>query len=206
MTKLCIVRHGQTDWNLIRRLQGREDIPLNGNGEQQAKEAAAFLAGASWAVVITSPLRRARRTAELIAAKTACSVLVDEAFIERDYGEASGLTPSEREGRFPPGNIPGSEPFPILQDRIWHGLEAVIRRYMHKRVIIVTHGGALRSLLAKVSGNRVGNGPTYLKNGGLSLLQWERNALSLVEYDRYPAELEETIDWTRTLYQKEMVL
>ena len=65
--KICLIRHGETDWNVIGKLQGREDIPLNENGKIQAQYCGKALKNMVWTTIITSPLSRARQTAEIIA-------------------------------------------------------------------------------------------------------------------------------------------
>ena len=66
MTKLCLVRHGETDWNSLGILQGRKDIPLNDTGILQAEECRELLKSTNWDVFITSPLKRTMETAEII--------------------------------------------------------------------------------------------------------------------------------------------
>ena len=93
MTELCLVRHGQTDWNFQEIIQGREDIPLNALGHRQAEESAAFLSQESWDVIVASPLSRAVDTARYIAEACgidAAHIIQDERFIEREFGAASG--------------------------------------------------------------------------------------------------------------------
>jgi uncharacterized phosphatase len=66
VTYLCLVRHGETDWNSLGKLQGRADIPLNKIGVLQAEECRDVLKSSKWDVIITSPLKRAKETAEII--------------------------------------------------------------------------------------------------------------------------------------------
>lgn len=89
---LYIIRHGQTEGNAAKRLQGREDNPLNEVGVEQAREAGARLAraGVRFAHVYTSPLSRAVRTAEIVAPSVARTV--DERLIEMDYGPYEGMS------------------------------------------------------------------------------------------------------------------
>lgn len=85
------VRHGQTEWNVQRKIQGRADIALNVVGEAQARRTRDALAGIECAAIITSPLRRAFQTAEIIAQKhPGTPLIVDTALIERDFGEFEG--------------------------------------------------------------------------------------------------------------------
>lgn len=90
-TTLALVRHGQTDWNAQRRLQGSTDIPLNDVGRGQARDAVAVLQDYQWDAVVSSPLSRAAETANLIAAGLGLSVdrRVPE-LAERSFDSAEG--------------------------------------------------------------------------------------------------------------------
>jgi uncharacterized phosphatase len=97
MKKLCLIRHGQTDWNKDGKLQGREDIELNDTGRSQARMCAEFLKNYSWDCIFSSPLKRAAQTAEIIQRQlTLSSINIEFDFIERDYGLASGLSKSHK--------------------------------------------------------------------------------------------------------------
>src|SRR5512145_1907871 len=118
MTTICIIRHGETDWNSSGRLQGCEDIELNELGRLQAARLAAYLSKQKWDVIISSPLKRAYETARIIASHLSLPEIEQmEGLRERDYGAASGLLPDERHNRFPDGIIPGQEEFEHLRER-----------------------------------------------------------------------------------------
>ena len=108
---ICLIRHGQTDWNLDGRLQGREEIPLNKTGMAQANECANGISKATemfdikWDRIISSPLGRAKTTAEAVASKIDSYVSCDERLIERNYGVISGFTYKEYESAIY-GNAP----------------------------------------------------------------------------------------------------
>jgi probable phosphoglycerate mutase len=86
LTTFALIRHGQTDWNAQRRLQGSSDIPLNDVGRGQAQDAVAILSGYEWDAIVSSPLSRAAETADLIAAGLGLTVArrVPE-LTERDF-------------------------------------------------------------------------------------------------------------------------
>src|SRR4051794_10846449 len=116
MTELYLVRHGETDWNRQRRIQGLTDIPLNDTGREQARMTGLLLArrrfaGAHWDAVLTSPLSRAAETGAIIATELGLAAPQSiGAVVERNYGEAEGLDFRELERRFPPGtDVPGRE-------------------------------------------------------------------------------------------------
>ena len=88
--KLYLMRHGQTEWNRIRKLQGRTDIPLNANGRYVAELTAKGLWDIPFDVAFVSPLARARETAEIILRDRHVPIIVDERIIEVDFGRYEG--------------------------------------------------------------------------------------------------------------------
>ena len=111
MTELYLVRHGETDWNAARRIQGRTDIPLNATGREQARQAGELLARRRWHAVYTSPLGRAHETASIIAQRVGVGDVTDvDELVERDYGEAEGMSFEQIEALYPEGvRAPGQE-------------------------------------------------------------------------------------------------
>lgn len=91
-TRIVLLRHGLTDWNADGRFQGRSDIALNEVGLAQAAAVAPAVAGLEPAALYSSPLQRARVTAEAVAAASGLHVLIDERLAEIDVGEWAGLT------------------------------------------------------------------------------------------------------------------
>ena len=88
---IYLIRHGETDWNRENRLQGREDIELNETGLLQSEACAAALRDVPADLILTSPLKRARATAEIISrAAGFTQVVVEQDLIERDFGSAVG--------------------------------------------------------------------------------------------------------------------
>jgi uncharacterized phosphatase len=164
-TVICIVRHGETDWNAQGRLQGKEDIELNDAGRQQARRIAAYLSGDHWDAVVSSPLKRALETAQIISGILSISEIeVEEQITERDYGEASGLFPEDRRSRFPDG-IPGQEDFELFRQRAMSGLKKIVRDHAGKRIVVISHGALTNSILYTLSGGEFGSFKTRLRNG-----------------------------------------
>ncbi|MBR5474123.1 MAG: histidine phosphatase family protein, partial [Lachnospiraceae bacterium] len=90
--KVYLVRHGETDWNLVRRIQGNADIPLNEKGRAVARATAEAIKEMPIDVIFSSPLVRARETAEILVAGRGMEVQVDSRLKEIAFGEFEGIT------------------------------------------------------------------------------------------------------------------
>ena len=98
--KLYIVRHGETDWNKKRRIQGQVDIPLNDFGRSLARKTAKGLSGIPFEVCYTSPLGRAKETARLILEGRKTPILEDQRIIEMSFGDYEGKCCSKSNWEF----------------------------------------------------------------------------------------------------------
>ena len=173
MISAFLIRHGETDWNREGRFQGSRDIPLNDEGRAQARRLAEAWK-APLDAVLTSPLARARETAEILAASRNLPLAgVDRRLVERHYGLAEGLTLVDRRKQFPDGTIPGVEEPVSIRARARHFLETLVEEYSGRRVAVVSHGGFINVVLALVSGGEVGTGKTMLGNTSVSTLVYK---------------------------------
>jgi broad specificity phosphatase PhoE len=172
-TTISLVRHGETDWNLNRRYQGWEDIPLNDTGRAQAQLVAQAIAQEPrWDAIYSSPLSRALSTAQAIAELSGMDEIVEDPDLrERFYGEAEGLTADEREAKWP-GLLtwPGLEAQEVMTQRAMGALERVAERHVGGRVLVVAHGGLINAVLHQVSGGEVGTGITIILNTARTIL------------------------------------
>ncbi|MFP5313060.1 MAG: histidine phosphatase family protein [Actinomycetes bacterium] len=154
LTTFALVRHGQTDWNAERRLQGATDIPLNDVGRGQARDAVTILAPYEWDAVVSSPLSRAAETADLIADGLGLTVSrrVPE-LTERSFGPAEGMQAGpELEALRVPGGFKGAESEDEAADRGIAALEALAEEFRGQRLLVVTHGTLLRVTLSRAIG------------------------------------------------------
>ena len=139
---IYIVRHGQTDWNVEGRNQGRTDIELNETGIKQAEETAKKLEGKKFDMVFSSPLKRAYKTAQIISNN---HIIPDVRLIERCNGELEGKLKSEYKGLVnfaDPNEIRyGVEPLPIFRKRITEFFDYILKNYPGKEILVVTHAG-----------------------------------------------------------------
>jgi len=148
-TRVLLVRHGQSTWNADARWQGQADPPLSALGEQQALDAARHVGAidALW----SSDLERARRTAELIGDHLGLDARVDARLRERHAGEWQGCTRDEIEEQWP-GYLasgrrpPGFETDDALLDRVLSALDELRHLHAGDSVLVVTHGGIVRTL------------------------------------------------------------
>jgi alpha-ribazole phosphatase len=163
MTELWLVRHGQTDWNAEGRYQGQADMPLNAAGLCQAEAIADQLAGQTFAAIYSSDLRRAYRTAESIAARLSLPIRVDTRLREIHQGEWQGLHVSEIATRYASEvsqwhasptttRAPGGETVAEVAARVGAAADEIARLYRGERVLIVSHGLALSTLIARARG------------------------------------------------------
>ncbi len=169
----AFIRHGQTDWNLHGRIQGSSDIPLNDTGRAQAHAAAARLAEERCEVIVSSPLQRARETAQIIA--TDLGLELGPAYpdlVERDYGEVEGLDDAECRRRYPERNYPGAESFTAVTERGRRALDAIAAEYGDREVIIVSHGSIIRYTLESIAGRQL----ETISNGAISRVALEAGA------------------------------
>ncbi|MET3809383.1 histidine phosphatase family protein [Arthrobacter sp. UYEF3] len=154
LTTFALVRHGQTDWNAQRRLQGSTDIPLNDVGRGQARDAVAALFEYEWDALVSSPLSRAAETADLIAAGLGLSVArrVPE-LTERSFGPAEGMQAGpELEALRIPGGFRGAESDDEAAHRGLAALDALAEEFSGRRVLVVAHGTLIRLALGRALG------------------------------------------------------
>jgi len=163
---------------------------LNDLGRDQAIKSARYFETEPWDIMVSSPLKRAYETAQIIASKVLIKdiVVVDE-FIERCYGSASGLLPNERHRRFPDGFIPDQEDFEHLRQRAMIGLNKIATKFSGKRIIVVSHGGLTNSILYTLSGGEFGSFKTRLQNGSINKFVLQDNQWTVVFYNKTADEL-----------------
>lgn len=139
------LRHGETDWNRERRQQGQSDIPLNETGRAQARSVAGLLVDCGIATICTSPLRRARETAEIVNRAIDVPLVVIGDLIECNWGVQEGKVAGDWYDRWRRGGyIEGAEPHDRFVERALGGINAALCRL--GPVLIVGHGGVYRAI------------------------------------------------------------
>jgi len=180
--QLYLVRHGETNWNRERRIQGSTDIPLNETGREQARETGRLLARRSWDAIYASPLSRAFETASIIAGEVGLPApTAVPALVERNYGAVEGMTGDQIEAAFP-GNaeVPGREEREDVVSRVLPALLEIAERHPGQAVLVVGHGGVIRSVLGAVD-------PTgthgMITNGSIHSLRHDDGTFELIAFD-----------------------
>lgn len=144
--RVLIIRHGETDWNKKRLIQGTIDIPLNDEGKTQALSAHDALKNEKIDAVFASPLIRTRQTADIVVGDKNIPIIYDERIAERKFGIAEGMSIDDIdfEATWLPNKPPlydGMETFEMLYGRISSFFDEIYEKYSDKTVLVVTHGG-----------------------------------------------------------------
>lgn len=162
MLELLLIRHGQTDWNRGDRVMGRQPIPLNECGRHQAEELAHYLKGAAIAAIMTSPVKRALETAQILCKDHSDRPLFEvDDLAEIDFGELVNLPFSEVHRHFSgqmkiyrdyPEDLvfPGGESIATAKTRVAHVIDRVRSKFSDGRVALVTHADVIKLALISI--------------------------------------------------------
>jgi probable phosphoglycerate mutase len=162
--RICVVRHGETDWNISGILQGWLDVPLNERGRDQAREMAGAFAGWGFARVYSSPLRRSLENAAIVAERLRLPSPIPHAGLkERNFGDIQGVPKAEVADlnpllyqqilkRNPAASFAEGEEMDEFATRVLAAVMEIGARHGGERVLIVTHGWTMDVLTREVSG------------------------------------------------------
>lgn len=176
--QLLVIRHGQTAWSVAGRHTGRTDIPLTDVGRDEARAAARTLTGWNLQHAYTSPLARARETAEIVS--PACGITVDDSLLEWDYGVFEGETTPQTRERVPGWSvwtheITGGESVDEVGERADAFLSRVEAEVPDGNAVAFAHGHLLAVLIARWCGLPAVEGRRFaLATATVSLLGWHR--------------------------------
>ena len=197
ITKLCLIRHGETAWNVERRLQGHTNIPLNAKGALQARQMAQALKDIKLAfdILYTSDLKRAADTANAIVELFGVEAQVNSDLRERHFGALQGLSITEAPTLRPDiweahltrdlgHDLEGGESIQQFSLRVQNALDKIQERHAGKTILIVSHGGTLDMMYRiaskqALSAEKVASVPnaslnwiTHNKENGWAVEQW----------------------------------
>ena len=163
MTKILLIRHGETEWNAAELFRGRADIALNENGIRQAERLAEYLKDKQIDAIYSSPLERARKTAEIIAGRHGLEVMSSGGLIDIDFGEWQGLSRQEVKDRY--GEIyatwinhpdrvrfPGGESLGEVRERAQELVDKLVTEYEEETVALVSHRVVNKVLICTLLG------------------------------------------------------
>lgn len=195
MTRLVVLRHGETLWNRDRRMQGQADVELSGRGLAQAAAAAAELAGEEFDALYSSPLSRASETARIVAEAKGLDIVHDARLGEIDVGVWSGRTAAEVQAEFPGQQTlyfagedyrrgRDGETADEVADRAEAAVADIVAAHPGGNVLVVTHGYFTQLMVSRLLGipgfgNRLG----ALRNAHWAELQHDHGRWYLVGYN-----------------------
>ncbi len=184
--KIYLIRHGQTDWNVEGKIQGRCDISLNETGKMQAELLARGMEGRPVTRIFSSRLKRALETAKAIGQSQQVGVTVTDGLEEVDFGEWEGMTWEEISRKYPkefeiwctkPENItpPKGESRPQIYQRVRKALERIVSE-AEGDVAVVSHGAALAYMVSVMLEKKLGSHDEIIvKNVSISTVEYDRD-------------------------------
>lgn len=198
-TTILLIRHGETAWNAVRRLQGHIDIPLNAEGERQAGALARALAAEPVDVIVSSDLMRARQTAEAVAAQRGgATVQIDANLRERCYGVFEGMLYTEVERQYPvdfalwqardidavmPPGERVAESFRQFYARATSAIAEWAERHPGKIIAMVAHGGVLECAYREAVGMQLDSPRDFqVKNASINRFTFSDGKLALTSW------------------------
>ncbi|MFZ4623327.1 MAG: histidine phosphatase family protein [Rhodoferax sp.] len=191
-TRIIAIRHGETAWNVVTRLQGHLDIALNEVGLWQAGRVAQALADESIDTIYTSDLQRARQTAQAIAEVAGCPVIADAGLRERGFGQFEGQTHAEIESAWPDMSLqwrrrdplwapPGGESLTTMRERVLGTASALASRHIGGQIVLVAHGGVMDILYRLATGQELQAPRSWnLTNAAINRLLWTPEGFTVV--------------------------
>ena len=195
--KLYIIRHGQTDWNIAKKIQGRQDIPLNGRGRYQAGCLKKAMEDRPVTAVFSSAQIRAMETAKAVASSSGSVVIPVKDLMEINYGSWEGKTEEEllQEDRalyeawwsHPAETAPpGGESISQVNERCQKAWKE-IKPQLTGDAAIVAHGGLLAHFMEQLLGNESVAASTVAHNASITTIEYEPETerFTLVEFDDY---------------------
>ena len=181
--KVYVIRHGQTDWNLASRTQGKTDIELNQTGIEQARKAKEEINKYNIDLIYCSPLKRARKTAEIVNEDKKCNIIYEKALEERCFGDFEGKNKEEIADMIEEwekihdyglnsneGNI---EPIRDVCNRVWSFLDEIKSKNDENNILIVTHAGVCRAINAYFNGKDENGNIESAKMGNCEIREFE---------------------------------
>lgn len=188
---IYLLRHGETDWNKKRLLQGHTDIPLNEKGRAQVDDTVRKLCALDVRMdaIVSSPLKRARETAEIAADRLGYpkeKIAVEELLIERGFGEGEGMSLNDMKTKYPDSDCPGMESKEELIRRAGQAFQKITTVFCDaERILLTAHGAVVFALLEAVSGETIPytGRAACITQGSIYRIRKGDNGISFAAYD-----------------------
>ncbi len=196
--EILLIRHGETAWNRVRRMQGHVDTPLNEEGLRQAAALGLALAAEKPDAIYSSDLQRARMTAQPVAQVHQMNIQFDTELRERCYGAFEGLLYEEITQRYPnefaawhardlhmrfPSGEREAETLHEFHQRSVRAVERIARQHSHGRIVVVTHGGVLDCIYRAATGMPVEARRDFETiNAAINRLRWDGERFILLQW------------------------
>jgi probable phosphoglycerate mutase len=194
LTRLCIVRHGETDWNAEKRIQGHLDVPLNEAGLSQSHATAGGLVELKFRAVYSSDLRRSWQTAEIVASRLGLPLHPLPGLRERHSGVLEGKTLEELAASHPEAHaryldrnpdyaFGTGETMRVFSARVVSSLEGLIESHRGASLLLVTHGGVLDVIFRRATGRSLDAPRDYpMPNAGINWFEHHQGEWRLVAW------------------------
>lgn len=187
INKLYLIRHGETDWNRLRRVQGNIDIPLNTLGQEQANKLNCWFRDKHIDVIYSSDLSRAYDTAQHLASHYNIGVKTYTELRERSYGLIEGksidqfsLTHSEITNDWLELEQYDIEPLQNVKQRVFTKIEEILQRHDGKSIACVSHGGAIKAYLSMITNGETGSGKIKIGNTAITEIEYSNGVYRIV--------------------------
>lgn len=192
MIKIVMVRHGQTDYNLNRLVQGRIDNPLNENGRKQAYLLAEHLKQAhkTFDAILSSPLSRALQTASILRQSLGYQEPIDiiQHFVERDFNQLDGISVDEAMPLVRTKNYahPGYETDEMMIQRISKAAFNLLNKYDGQSLLCVAHSHVIKSLLIYSNPQKFTFSNYFLTNGDMMYFEIHPKEIKFIKHVKHP--------------------
>lgn len=194
-TRLYVTRHGETEWNVQKRMQGRKNSPLTERGMEQARKLGERMQSLNLDVIYSSPSERAVRTAELIRGNRDIAITQDEHFYEIHMGTWEGMTSEEIKEQYPDRfdlfwtkphlyETDSGETFEAAQERVLEGLFEVLKKHEGQDILVVGHAVVSKLILGYFEGREIAKiwDDPFMHSASLSLIEIENGTGEILLY------------------------
>lgn len=185
--KMYLVRHGETDWNRLRRVQGNIDIPLNALGQEQAAKLYRWFRNKQIDAIYSSDLSRAFDTAQSLAVHYNIGVKTYSELRERNYGLIEGesidqfsLTHSESTNDWLELEQYRIEPLQNVKYRVFTKIEELLQQHNDESIAIVSHGGTIKAYLSLITNGETGSGRIKIDNTAVTEIEYSNGVYRFV--------------------------